>query len=70
MAEKNGKKLYIQVCLQVTDKKTSDREFGNLLSISDNYPKYVITLQDVIIGNNYNGIKHINLSDFLLLELE
>ena len=70
VGEKNGKKLYIQVCLQLTNEKTSDREFGNLISISDNYPKYVVTFNDVIIGDDFNGIKHINLSDFLLLEME
>lgn len=70
VADKNGKKIYIQVCLQLTDDKTIEREFGNLEFISDNYPKYVITLNDIIIGNDRKGIKHINLRDFLLLELD
>jgi len=37
--------------------------------IRDNYPKYLITLNDIIIGNDYEGIKQLNLLDFLLLEL-
>ncbi len=37
--------------------------------INDNYPKYVITLNDMIIGDDYQGIKQMNLIDFLLLEL-
>jgi len=68
VAERNGLKIYIQVCLQITEKSTLSREFGNLLMINDNYPKYVITLNDLIIGNDYQGIKQMNLLEFLLLE--
>ena len=69
VADRNGLKVYVQVCLQLTEKTTSSREFGNLLMIKDNYPKYVITLNDMIIGDDYQGIKQMNLIDFLLLEL-
>ncbi len=69
VADRNGLKVYVQVCLQLTEKTTSSREFGNLLMINDNYPKYVITLNDLIIGDDYQGIKQMNLIDFLLLEL-
>lgn len=69
VAERNGLKVYLQVCLQITEKSIITREFGNLLMINDNYPKYVITLNDLIIGNDYQGIKQMNLLDFLLLEL-
>lgn len=69
VAERNGLKIYIQVCLQITEKTTLSREFGNLMMINDNYPKYVITLNDLIIGNDYQGIKQMNLLDFLLFEL-
>lgn len=69
VADKNGVKIYIQVCLQCTDQNTTTREFGNLMKINDNYPKYVVTFNDPIIGNDYQGIKHINLIDFLTLEI-
>jgi len=69
VADRNGLKVYIQVCLQLTEKSTSSREFGNLLMVRDNYPKYVITLNDIIMGNDYMGIRQMNLVDFLLLEL-
>jgi uncharacterized protein len=69
VAEKNGLKNYVQVCLRVTDPTTASREFGNLLLIKDNYPKYVVTFNDPIIGNDYLGIKQMNLYDFLLLKL-
>lgn len=69
VADKNGLKIYVQVCLQVTDQTTANREFGNLLIINDNYPKYVVTYNDPMIGNDYLGIKQMNLLDFLLLKL-
>ena len=69
VAERNGLKIYVQVCLQIAEKSTINREFGNLMMIKDNYPKYVITLNDLIIGNDYQGIKQLNLSDFLMCEL-
>ena len=37
------------------DKKTRTREFGNLMEIKDNYPKYVVTLNDMIAGEDYKG---------------
>lgn len=69
VADKNGKKLYVQVTLQLTDESIINREFGNLLRIKDNYPKYVITFNDFMIGSNYKGIEQINLKDFLMFEL-
>jgi len=69
VADKNGLKIYIQVCLQMTDQNTATREFGNLMMINDNYPKYIITLNDLIIGNDYLGIKQMNLLDFLTSEI-
>jgi len=68
VADKNGLKIYVQVCLQLTDQSTANREFGNLLLIKDNYPKYVVTFNDIIEGSDYQGIKQMNLVDFLLLE--
>jgi len=61
-------KVYVQICMQISGEAASSREFGNLLLIKDNYPKYVITFSDIIIGNDYEGIKQLNLFDFLLLE--
>ena len=69
VSEKNGLKIYVQVCMQVTYPTTASREFGNLLLINDNYPKYVVTFNDPMIGNDYLGIKQMNLLDFLLLKL-
>ena len=59
----------MQVCLTIADEGTANREFGNLLKIEDNYPKYVITLNDVLLGNNNEGIIQMNLIDFLVSAL-
>ncbi len=60
--------IYIQVALSVAEPKTFEREFGNLLMINDNHPKYVITMDEYATGN-HKGILHLNLREFLLKEL-
>ena len=42
-----------------------EREFGAYKDIQDNYPKYVVTLNDLDVGND-EGIKIVHLQDFLL----
>lgn len=65
IAQKNTEKWYIQVALALTEEKTLEREFGNLLKIQDNYRKTVVTL-DTYQGNSYEGIEVLNLSSFCL----
>jgi hypothetical protein len=69
VGDKNGQKMYVQVTRQITDVHTQQREFGNLLLIDDNYPKYVITLNDPMIGRDYKGIQQFNLNEFLTREI-
>ncbi len=64
VAKKNGEILYIQVAYLITDEKVKIREFGNLLLIKDNYPKYVVSLDEYLIGS-YKGMKHMHIRDFL-----
>lgn len=63
IAQKQNEKLYIQVCVNFPPDST--RETDNLLAIEDNYPKYVITLDKLSVGN-INGIEIMHLADFLL----
>ena len=65
VAEKEGETHYFQVVLTINDTKTMEREFGNLISITDNYPKTVITF-DEFLGNTHAGIQTISLERFLL----
>lgn len=65
---KGDHRLYVQVAYLLPDEQTIDREFGNLLEIPDNYPKYVVTMDEMQNGGNYQGIKQVHLRDFLLTE--
>ena len=64
IAERNNEKCYIQVAYKLQLDKTIDREFSNLLSIKDNFPKMVVTM-DELAGTNHQGIQHIHIFDFL-----
>lgn len=55
---------YIQVCYQLTNDETIEREFGAFKEINDAYSKYVISIDDEDYSRD--GIKHINIFDFLL----
>lgn len=58
VAQKPDKTLYVQVCYLLNEKKTIEREFGNLLMIKDNHEKIVISLDDVKFSD-YEGIRHV-----------
>ena len=65
IAEKENRKMYIQVTYMLSSPETIEREFSALRSIKDNYPKYVISM-DTVFGNDFEGIRRINLIEFLL----
>ena len=59
---------YYQVALTVLDKNTLKRELNAFKNIKDNYPKYLITLDDVMVNTDYDGIKVVNALEWLLGE--
>lgn len=63
IAEKGKEKMHIQVAYLINDEKVFQREFGNLEKIKDNYPKIVLSLDEVL--TDYQGIKHFNIWNFL-----
>lgn len=65
-AGKGGKRLYIQASYIIADDDTRKREFGNLESIKDNYPKFVISMTPLVRKNDDNGITHLGLRTFLM----
>lgn len=65
VAQKNGVLTYFQVTADMTNESTFKREMTPLKNIKDNYEKIVLTLDKFSIGN-YEGIKVINLIDWLL----
>ena len=66
IAEKAGDKLYIQVAYLLPAEDTIKREFGVYESIKDNFPKYVLSMDEFDMSRN--GVKHFNVRDFLLME--
>lgn len=65
VATKQNEKIYVQVTQEIKSEKTQKREYDQLLEIRDNYPKYVVMADD-FAGGNYEGIKTMNIVDFLL----
>ena len=63
VCKKPNKKIYVQVSYMLGSDSTIEREFKPLLMIKDNYPKYVISLDQLDFSRN--GITHLNLLDFL-----
>lgn len=65
VATKQNEKIYVQVTQEIKSEKIQRREYEQLLEIRDNYPKYVVIAND-FAGGNYEGIKTMNIVDFLL----
>lgn len=65
ICEKQSEKIYIQVSYLLASEDTIQREFGAYDNVRDNFPKYVVSLDEFDMGRN--GIKHKNLRDFLLM---
>ena len=66
IATKQNEKVYVQVCRTLPE--DSDREIDNLKLIKDNYPKYVISMTPLVTRNDDNGITHMHLRNFLMLD--
>lgn len=64
IAENNEERIYIQVSASVLDPNTFERENAPLEKINDNYPKYIITMDELPM--NKDGIKQVNIIDFLM----
>jgi len=65
VATKQNDTVYIQIAQQIDRPETEQREYGRLLAIPDNYPKYVLRTDEFASGN-YKGIKTMHVADFLL----
>lgn len=66
VCDMRGEKLYVQVAYLLATEETIAREFGSYNNIRDNFPKYVVSLDEFDMSRN--GIKHRNIRDFLLAE--
>lgn len=66
IAEKQGKKIYVQVAYRLASEETVKREFSVFNSVKDSFPKYVVSMDDFDFSQD--GIIHKNIKDFLLME--
>ncbi len=69
VAQRPDRRIYVQVCLTAMAPETREREFGNLRAIPDDAPRYVVTLNDLMLTPEAGGIHHLNLEDFLLAQV-
>jgi len=65
-----GQRVYVQASYIIADDATRKREFGNLQTIKDNYPKYVISMTPLVGRQDSDGITHLHLRRFLTEGLE
>lgn len=65
VCQRGHERMYVQVAYLLSDEKTINREFGNLELIQDNYPKYVLSLDEHAEGDR-NGVQHKHVRDFIL----
>ena len=63
VAEKGGEKIYVQVAYLMPTAEIREREFSPLEAIDDNFPKYVVTMDE--INFSHNGIVHCPIKEFL-----
>ena len=64
IASRGGERIYVQVAYLLEKPETAEREFGNLLDIRDNFPKYVVTMDELNETNSYLGIHRMHVKDF------
>lgn len=64
IASRGGERIYVQVAYLLEKPETAGREFGNLLEIRDNFPKYVVTMDELNETASYLGIQRMHVKDF------
>lgn len=65
VCQRSNQQKYVQASYIISDEETRRREFGRLQDIKDNYPKFVISATPLVKSNDYEGIKHLGLREFL-----
>jgi uncharacterized protein len=67
IAEKQGNRVYIQVAYKLESNQTIEREYSPLLLVADQYPKYVVSMDD-FWKDTIEGVRHLYITDFLLAD--
>ena len=66
VAARGDERVYVQVCYLLAGQGTIEREFGVYYDIADNFPKYVVSMDELDLSRD--GIRHLNIRDFLLAD--
>lgn len=66
VCQQKNRKLYIQVTYLLADQTTAEREFGVFRGVEDNFPKYVVSMDELDLSRD--GIHHRNIRDFLTMD--
>ena len=66
VAQKGAERLYVQVAYLLATRETAEREFGAFDGLKDNFPRYVLTMDEIDMSRN--GIRHQHVRDFLLAD--
>ncbi|MDP2423192.1 MAG: ATP-binding protein [Bacteroidales bacterium] len=66
ICEKEGERIYVQVCYLLSNAETIQREYASLIEIPDNYPKYLLSMDEIGKTTSYRGIEHVHIKDFCL----
>ena len=66
ICERDGERMYVQVCYLLASQDTIDREYASLVEIPDNYPKYLVSMDEIGKTSSYKGIEHMHIKDFCL----
>ena len=61
-------RIYVQVSFRLDGENTKNREVASLLKTMDNFPKYIVTLDEFALGTTTEGIQIVHLRDFLMKE--
>lgn len=64
VANRQNEKIYVQVSYILASESAIEREFGVYALVRDNWPKYVVSMDELDMSGD--GIKHMNIMDFLL----
>lgn len=66
IAEKNDERIYFQVCESMIGEETRERELKPLKMVKDNFEKIILSMDEMFLGNDENGIKHKNIIEWLI----
>ena len=64
VATRQNEKIYVQVSYMLASESTIEREFGVYNLVRDNWPKYVVSMDELDMSRD--GVKHVNIIEFLI----